>query len=138
MGNWEEFSDLNIQRFADQYFMDTFPGLKGCLFILGITIYQGNNPCSSSVCGFLALLSKHLQKDHRRVHETVSEGFVRAQKEAVNVLPPTEAGVPNKLSEWQTVDQEFSTLMNYLKWYVINNSSQMAWSWHSSRKQKME
>lgn len=29
----------------------------------------------------------------------VSEGFVRAQREAVNVLPPTEAGAPNELSQ---------------------------------------
>lgn len=44
-------------------------------------------------------LSKHLQNDHRRVQETASEGFVRAQREAVSVLPPTEAGVPQELSE---------------------------------------
>lgn len=79
--------------------MDTFPGLKVCLFLLGITIYQGNNACNSLVCGFMALLSKHLQNDHRRGHEMVSERFVRAQREAVNVLPPTEAGAPNELSE---------------------------------------
>lgn len=42
MGNWD-----NIQRFEDQYFINTFPGLKFSLFILGITIYQGNNSCYS-------------------------------------------------------------------------------------------
>lgn len=47
----------------------------------------------------MALLSKHLQNDHRRVHKRVSEGFVRAQGEAVSVLPPTEAGAPKELSQ---------------------------------------
>lgn len=51
------------------------------------------------IVDFMAMLSKHLQKDHRRAHRTVSEGFLRAQREAVGVLPPTEAGAPKELSE---------------------------------------
>jgi len=33
-GNQENFSDLNMQRLVDQYFMNPFPGLDGCFLVL--------------------------------------------------------------------------------------------------------